>query len=134
MLGRYAEEETGGVVAFSKLIVQMNTGYFRPELSYFTKHQWNSFDADQFLFPSPKLILEVDCADTKSINRGIKFREYALGGVEEYWIVDAERQVLEQYVNVEGAFDLVKAHLGSGQVYCRAVEGFVLALRQVFAE
>jgi hypothetical protein len=42
--------------------------------------------------------------------------------------------VLEQYINQGGQYVLLKAHLGAGQVASQAVQGFVLDLKDVFAE
>lgn len=133
-LGPYVEAHGLGEMGVEKVMITLGRNDFEPDIVFFKKQVADTFQPDQKLFPVPQLVVEILSDSTRERDRGIKFREYALGGVEEYWIVDAERRVLEQYFNLGNSFDLVKAHLGSGQVQCRAVSGFVLDLRQVFTE
>ena len=40
------------------------------------------------LFPAPDFAVEVLSPSTQKNNRGIKFDDYALHNVSEYWIID----------------------------------------------
>ena len=107
---------------------------FEPDIVWYPLEIKATFSREQKTFPPPPLVVEILSNSTEKYDRGVKFREYALAGVEEYWIVDADKNVLEQYVLGGSKFELVKAHLGAGQVQCRAIEGFVLDLSKVFVE
>ena len=123
-----------GEVGSEKVMVTIGRNDFEPDIVFFKKEISSAFTPDQKLFPPPQLIVEILSSSTKERDRGIKFREYGLAGVEEYWIVDVDANVLEQYANAGEAFDLIKNHLPTGKVASRAVEGFVLDLTHVFTE
>ena len=40
------------------------------------------------------------------MNRGVKFKDYRANGVQEYWIVDANTNVLEQYLLQDDELEL----------------------------
>jgi Uma2 family endonuclease len=51
------------------------------------------------------LVVEIVSPGTEDTDRGAKFREYELGGVEEYWILDPRRKEPLFYVlNEEGLY------------------------------
>ena len=47
--------------------------------------------------PAPDFIAEILSDSTASVDRGVKFQDYAAHGVGEYWIVDPVQQTIEQY-------------------------------------
>lgn len=46
-------------------------------------------------FSAPDLVVEAIAKSTERIDRDIKFEDYA--AVQEYWIVDPPKQLIEQY-------------------------------------
>lgn len=52
----------------------------------------------------PDLCVEVISAETRSIDRQDKFRQYAAGGVAFYWIIDPQDRTIEAYRLVSGRF------------------------------
>ena len=62
---------------------------------------------------------------------GVKYQDYESHGVREYWIVDPEKQVLEQYVLEEGAYEL-RMKAGDGMVHSVAIAGFSIPVRAIF--
>lgn len=59
--------------------------------------------------------------------------DYALHGVQEYWIVDTEQEAIEQYVLDGNTFRLAQK-LKDGQLLAEAVPGFSIRVKYVFAE
>jgi Uma2 family endonuclease len=58
----------------------------------------------------PWLVIEVLSPSTRETDQGKKFRAYATGGADWYWIVDLERAEVSVLQNQNGAFhDLVRA-------------------------
>lgn len=52
-------------------------------------------------------------------------------GVAEYWLVDPEANVIEQYENAEGQYKLL-LKLNTGTIRSRVVQGFEIPVRAVF--
>jgi Uma2 family endonuclease len=77
------------------------------------------------------LVVEVLSESTERIDRGTKFEDYAAHGVTEYWIVDADRRVLEQYVLRGDAYELA-IKTGDGTVRCVAIPGAEFPVRALF--
>ena len=59
---------------------------------------------------APDLVVEVLSPSTETTDRGTKKERYARGGVREYWIVDIEEHLLEQYVLEREQYRLVARH------------------------
>jgi len=83
-------------------------------------------------FPSPDLIVEILSDSTEKIDRGIKFEDYAQHGIKEYWIIDAEKQLVEQYV-LEGHNYLLK-HRAHNQeiIFVQVLQGFNIPALAIF--
>jgi Uma2 family endonuclease len=63
----------------------------------------------------------------------VKFEDYAAHGVGDYWIIDPDRERVEQYLLEGDAYELAfKAD--NGVVRSRSVAGFAMPVRAVFDE
>ena len=61
-----------------------------------------------------------------------KREEYFQFGVREYWIVDAEKQTIEQYVLARGdRYELVLKS-SSGSIRSKVIDGFEIPIAAVF--
>ncbi len=56
---------------------------------------------------APDLVVEVLSTRTRTRDRGIKMRRYALAGVPWYWLLDPRSRALEEYGLAGGEFQLV---------------------------
>jgi len=84
-------------------------------------------------FPAPDLVIEVLSPATEATDRGVKFQDYALHGVAEYWIVDPEQEFIEQYrLQGEHLDLLVKAR--TGIIQSIVLSGFEIPVRAAFDE
>ncbi len=76
--------------------------YFSPDVSIFCKDDGNITNGK--FFGTPRLLIEI-----LSSNRGhdkiMKYIKYAQLGVNEYWIIDQELDIIEQYILVDGRFE-----------------------------
>ena len=84
-------------------------------------------------FPAPDLIAEILSESTEAVDRGIKFDDYAAHGVREYWIVDPDAELIEQYV-LDGDVYTLRLKMNSGTLDSRIVPGFETPVRAVFDE
>lgn len=58
------------------------------------------------VFGAPDLVVEVLSPTTARYDRGVKKSAYERNGVKEYWIVDPNNKLVEQYLLTEGRFVL----------------------------
>ena len=59
---------------------------------------------------TPQLLVEILSPSTEKRDRGIKKALYCRTGVAEYWIVDLEEHLVEQYVLADGRYTLAGKH------------------------
>ena len=95
-----------GRVHGEKAMVHLTRNSYEPDLCYFGLEKSASLRPEQVTFPAPDFIIEALSPSTEATDRGIKFEDYAAHGVSEYWIVDPERETVEQYRLVGDAYQL----------------------------
>ena len=67
---------------------------------------------------APDLVVEILSRSTAYRDRGLKLDLYQKAGVSEYWIVDPERKVVQQYVLTDGVFRSAGEHADRIAVAC----------------
>lgn len=122
-----------GYVGHEKVLITLSRNDYEPDIVYFGPEKAQTFTPDQMKFPAPDFIVEVLSPSTKAIDRGIKFQDYAAHGVAEYWIIDPDAELVEQYILEGDAYHLhVKANTGT--IYSVVLEGFAVPVRAIFDE
>jgi Putative restriction endonuclease len=106
-------------------------------------HKWITpvtkaeFINGQMLFPAPDLAVEILSKKTAARDKGIKKEDYAAHGVTEYWIIDPEKQTIEQNL-LFSAKDKVylpaKTILVHGVIESKAIPGFEIPVKAIFDE
>ena len=123
-----------GYVATEKILVQLKRNDFEPDVAFWRREKADAFTEDQLFFPAPDLIVEVLSPSTEQYDRGEKFQDYAANGIQEYWIVDSEKRVVECY-ELDGATYRERAVISKGQtLQSTAVENFSVPLMSAFDE
>ena len=79
----------------------------------------------------PALIIEVVSPATRSMDLGEKAQEYEQGGVDEYWVVDAERR--EVIAHRRGGSSWEVERVSQGRLASAAVPGFWLEVEWLWA-
>lgn len=120
-----------GSVKMEKALIKLSRNDFEPDVCFFNRAKTASFQKNTMFFPVPDFVVEVLSDSTEDRDRGVKFKDYALHSVTEYWIVDADAEMIEQYFLEEGKYRLhVKANDGS--VSSRVISGFRIPVDAVF--
>jgi Uma2 family endonuclease len=88
---------------------------------------------DTLKFPIPDLVVEVLSPSTAVRDRGIKFQDYALHGVAEYWIVDSVAEAVEVYCLNGTTYAQVPLE-PDGLLTSEVVAGFAVPVRAIFDE
>lgn len=129
----YVQIHNLGLVGVEKILISLTRNDYEPDICYFRKEKALHFTPKQARFPVPDLIVEVLSDSTEEHDRTTKFMDYAAHGVEEYWIVNPETEVLEQYrlESVTMKYDLV-VKSGNGIVESSVLSGFAIPIRAIF--
>ncbi len=129
----YVRANQLGTVATEKLLISLSRNDYEPDLCFFKNEKAITFKKKQMQFPAPDLAVEVLSDSTERRDRGIKFDDYAAHGVQEYWIIDPNTEIIEQYELVGEQYTLlIKAREGILQSI--AVKGFTIPIRSIFDE
>lgn len=132
LLEDWAAERGAGEVLFAPLPVRLWPGKFRePDVMvYLGEH---SDRIGERYGGVPDLVVEVLSPGTQHFDRGIKFTEYAMAGVSEYWLVDPEAHTIQVFVLKDDHFVLT-GQFGPGQTAQSALlSGCKVPVDAVFA-
>jgi len=131
LLRTYVAIHNLGQVKCEKCLCVFPRNDYEPDVVFFGTDKASSFTPDTMKFPVPDLAVEVLSQSTEARDRGVKFEDFAASGVAEYWIIDADAAIVEQYLLENGEYELaVKS--GSGVLQCRAIEGLVIPIDAIF--
>lgn len=120
-----------GEVRHEKCLCVFPRNDYEPDIVFFNSKKSAEFLPDTMKFPIPDFVIEVLSESTESRDRGVKFEDFEAHGVGEYWIVDADNEIVEQYIIESGTFQLLLKS-GSGEIASRVVAGFRIPIRAIF--
>ncbi|MGB3589748.1 MAG: Uma2 family endonuclease [Tunicatimonas sp.] len=133
LLKTYCYKHDLGYVGFEKILIQLTRNDFEPDVCFFKNEKAQTFEEDQLFFPAPDLVVEVLSSGTQHRDRGVKFEDYQLHGVEEYWIVDAQQKTIEQYLLEDQQYKLaIKSH--DGHLQSSVISGLTFPIPIIFDE
>jgi Uma2 family endonuclease len=78
----------------------------------------------------PNVLIEILSPSTEAVDRGRKLRLYERSGVPEYWIVDPQQRMIEQWVLRERAYELAGRH--ADRIELQQLAGVAVDLTQVW--
>jgi Uma2 family endonuclease len=130
LLDTYVDMQNWGLIGFA-LLISLTRNDYEPDICFFRREMADAFTPAQMRFPAPDFIVEVLSESTARNDRGVKFDDYAAHGVAEYWIIDPESEVVEQYLLDGGHYQLAYK-VGSGVLTSQVVEGFEIPVRAIF--
>ena len=133
LLHTYAAIHHLGQVKSEKCLCVFPRNDYEPDVVFFGPEKSAGFTHDTMKFPVPNLVVEVLSQSTEVRDRGVKFEDFASNGVAEYWIIDADDQIVEQYLLENGEYRLALKS-GSGILKSRVVEGFAIDIKAIFDE
>lgn len=120
IIGTFVRKFDLGYVGLEKIMCRFERNDYEPDLCFFTKELSDEFRSDQTIFPVPTFVVEILSKSTEKNDRGIKLKDYEAHGVKEYWIIDAEKEVVEQYLqSAANRFDL-KGSFSKNDTICSA--------------
>jgi Uma2 family endonuclease len=120
-----------GYVGIEKILISLTRNDYEPDICFFSKEKSDMFTPAQMKFPSPDLIVEILSESTEKFDRGIKFRDYALHSVEEYWLLDPQEEFVEQYILTDKMYKL-KIKSSTGTIKSSVITGFEIPVKSIF--
>lgn len=131
LLTAYVRKHRLGEIKVEKCLCVFPRNDYEPDIVFFGLEKAAKFAEDTMKFPIPDFIVEVLSESTEARDRGVKFEDFAVHGVGEYWIVDAEQGVVEQYLLKDNTYALA-AKTGSGEIRSKVVSGLVAPVSAFF--
>jgi Uma2 family endonuclease len=131
ILDTYVRKKDLGFVGFEKIMVVFTRNDYEPDLVFFDKVESDEMKPTQTLFPVPDFVVEVLSNGTKKYDRGIKYDDYETHKVKEYWIIDPDNEVVEQYILKDDVYELVYKS-SQGMIKSVVVKDFEIPIRAIF--
>jgi len=129
----YVKENNLGKIGIEKVMIRLTRNDYEPDICFWSRSQSDGFGKIQSAFPPPEFVIEILSDSTRERDYGIKMTDYALHGIKEYWIVDAENQTVEQYLLHQNQFQLAQK-LREGVLKSEVIAGFNIAVSTIFEE
>lgn len=133
LLDTFVKKNGLGYIGVEKILVSLTRNDYEPDICFFGTEKANTFTPKQMQFPAPDFAVEILSETTERHDRETKFQDYAAHGVLEYWIVNPDKEIVEQYILKGEEYELV-LKAGSGVIECVAVDGFQMPIRAIFDE
>jgi Uma2 family endonuclease len=121
-----------GIVGVEKLLIRLTRNDYEPDICFFGNTKTQEFTDNQKLFPAPDFVVEVLSPSTIKTDRETKFIDYARHQIAEYWIIDPEKQFLEQYCLAENGEYELNLKAKEGIVKSIAIPNFNLSINALF--
>ncbi len=131
LLGTFVNRNDLGYLGVEKILVSLTRNDYEPDICFFSSKKSAKFKKRQMQFPAPDFVVEVLSDSTERNDRETKFQDYAAHGVGEYWIIDPEKEIVEQYL-LEGDEYVLSLKSNDGMIESSAVEGFRIPIKSMF--
>lgn len=105
---------------------------YEPDICFFSAEKSKHFTEDQMIFPAPDFVVEILSTRTQKYDRTTKKLDYAKHDVKEYWIIDAKKQIVEQYLLSNRQFDEPNYFSIDDVIKSKAIDGFVIPVKAIF--
>jgi len=123
-----------GWVGHEKIMVEFTRNSYEPDICFFNQDKAKHFAEDQLIFPIPDFIVEVLSKKTASIDRKIKFNDYASHGVGEYWIISPVKKFIKKYICKNFSYELEGCYYMGNKIASEVITGFEIDVDVIFDE
>ena len=116
-------------------MISLTRNDYEPDICFFNAEKAATFTADQMLFPAPDFVVEILSRKTARNDRGIKKQDYAAHGIKEYWIIDTQKERVEQYLLLnkdDTDYFMPYIYTIDEDIESRVIAGFNIAVRAIF--
>jgi Uma2 family endonuclease len=120
-----------GFVGVEKVLIKLLRNDYEPDICYFTKEKAKDFGNKTMFFPAPDFVVEVLSKSTEKIDRTIKKEDYAVNKIKEYWIIDSENEIVEQYLLHKNEY-VLNLKINEGILHNKVIKGFDIEVDALF--
>jgi Uma2 family endonuclease len=131
LLDNYVDEHNLGYVGIEKVLIALTRNDYEPDICFFGNEKSENFQPNQMRFPAPDLVVEILSKSTEFRDRGIKFEDYEAHRVSEYWLVDTDLKVVEQYILVNDKYEL-RLKASEAVIESLAIKDFKVSIPSFF--
>ena len=135
LLSTYVDKHTLGYIGIEKILISLTRNDYEPDICFFSNEKAQHFTPTQRQFPTPDFVVEVLSNSTEHHDRQIKWEDYAAHGIAEYWIVDPDEQIVEQYLLSPHATTYhLHLKVQQGTISSTVIKGFTIPVTAIFDE
>ncbi len=137
LLSVYTTLHNLGTVGVEKVMIALTRNDYEPDIVFFSLAKAALFETNQMFFPAPDLVVEILSKKTANRDKGIKKEDYAAHGISEYWIIDPEKQLVEQFLLLQKTdtnYSQPSVFSIHDDIESRSVEGFKIPVRAIFEQ
>ncbi len=137
LLSIYVRLNKLGVIGTEKVMIALTRNDYEPDIVFFKAEKAAAFEEDQVLFPAPDFVVEVLSKKTQKIDRTTKKEDYAAHGIAEYWIIDPDKERIEQYLLLQPTdktYFEPYIYLRDDDITSKVIAEFTIPVKAVFDE
>lgn len=131
LLRTFVDEHDLGFLGSETVLMALTRNDYFPDVAFYGVEKSKNLSPQQVKYPAPDFAAEVLSPGTEQVDQGVKFEDYAAHGVSEYWLIDPEKQTVEQYVLRQGGYELL-LKVQEGCLTSTAVTGFSIPVIAIF--
>lgn len=135
LLSIYVSVHSLGKCYTEKAMIALSRNDYEPDIVFFANEKLVDLDADAVLFPAPDFVVEILSKSTKKTDRTIKKEDYALHHIKEYWIIDPDKRIIEQYLLLNEMdtiyFEPYIYRMGD-EIKSKVIKGFEIPVDAIF--
>jgi Uma2 family endonuclease len=135
LLSTYVDKHDLGAHGHEKAMITLTRNDYEPDICFWSKEKSAQFNGDTMLHPAPDFVVEILSTRITKTDRGVKFQDYAHHGIREYWIIDPNKELIEQYglLTEKDREYLPYGKFAPGEdIQSIAIPGFVIPVAAVF--
>jgi Uma2 family endonuclease len=132
LLSIFVDKYKLGQIRHEKILISLSRNDYEPDICFFKYPKYKEFKPDQLQFPAPDMIVEIISKSTEVFDRGVKFIDYATHGIEEYWLIDPELQIVEQYFLKDEEYFLNVKLRKQGIIESLVIKDFKINIEAIF--
>lgn len=121
-----------GIILIAPLDVHFDSeNTLQPDLLYIRRERADII-RDGYVYGAPDLVVEILSDSTARNDKTIKKQTYERFGVAEYWLIEPEYKLVDQFVLTDGEYRLVKTWTEEEEIVSAVVPCLAIGLADVF--
>jgi Uma2 family endonuclease len=112
-------------------VILSEESVLQPDLLFISKERLHII-TERNIQGAPDLVIEILSPSTAERDKGLKQKLYAKFGIQEYWLVDPDKKVIEVMSLGEGGFESTGVYQEEATLDSPLLKGISMDVREVF--